>query len=44
MNPSCQPPVRCQDFWQYALFAAVAYIPAAAIKSGVAVRQARRDL
>jgi hypothetical protein len=35
---------QTDDFWQYALFAAVAYIRAAAIKSGVAARQACRDL
>jgi hypothetical protein len=35
---------QTDDFWQYALFAAVAYIRAAAIKSGVTVRQASRDL
>jgi len=35
---------QTDDFSRYALFAAVAYIRAAAVKSGVAVRQARRDL
>jgi len=32
------------DFWQYALFAAVAYIRAAASRAGVPVRQACQDL
>jgi len=32
------------DFWQYALFAAVAYIRAAASRAGVSVRQACQDL
>jgi hypothetical protein len=32
------------DFWQYALFAAVAYIRAAASRVGVPVRQACQDL
>jgi hypothetical protein len=33
------------DFWQYALFAAVAYIRAAAAsRTGVPVRQAGQDL
>jgi hypothetical protein len=31
------------DFWQYALFAAVAYIRAAASRAGVPVRQACQD-
>ena len=32
------------DFWQYALFAAVAYIRAAGSRAGVPVRQACQDL
>src|ERR1700751_2683357 len=32
------------DFWQYALFAAVAYVRAAASRAGVPVRQACQDL
>ena len=32
------------DFWQYALFAVVAYIRAAASRAGVPVRQACQDL
>jgi hypothetical protein len=32
------------DFWQYALFAAVAFIRAAASRAGVPVRQACQDL
>ena len=32
------------DFWQYALFGAVAYIRAAASRAGVPVRQAYHDL
>ena len=32
------------DFWQYALFAAVAYLRAAASRAGVPVRQACQDL
>ncbi len=32
------------DFWQYALFAAVAYIRAAASQVGVPVRQTCQDL
>ncbi len=32
------------DFWQYALFAAVAYIRAAASRSGVPVHHACQDL
>jgi hypothetical protein len=35
---------QTDDFWQYALFAAVAYIRAAASRAGVSVRQACRDL
>ncbi|HEV2252809.1 MAG TPA: hypothetical protein VGS06_06410 [Streptosporangiaceae bacterium] len=35
---------QADDFWQYALFAAVAYIRAAASRAGVPVRQACRDL
>jgi len=35
---------QTDDFWQYALFAAVAYIRAAAIRAGVPVRQACQDL
>jgi hypothetical protein len=35
---------RTDDFWQYALFAVVAYIRAAASRAGVSVRQACQDL
>jgi len=35
---------QTDDFWQYALFAAVAYIRAAAGRAGVPVRQACQDL
>ena len=35
---------QTDDFWQYALFAAVAYIRAAARRAGVPVRQACQDL
>ena len=35
---------QADDFWQYALFAAVAYIRAAASRAGVPVRQACQDL
>ena len=35
---------QADDFWQYALFAAVAYIRAAAGRVGVPVRQACQDL
>src|SRR5712692_7257623 len=35
---------QTDDFWQYALFAAVAYIRAAASRAGVPVRQACQDL
>jgi hypothetical protein len=35
---------QTDDFWQYALFAAVAYIRATASRAGVPVRQARQDL
>jgi hypothetical protein len=35
---------QADDFWQYALLAAVAYIRAAASRAGVSVRQACRDL
>jgi len=35
---------QTDDFWQYALFAAVAYIRAAATRAGVPVRQACQDL
>jgi hypothetical protein len=35
---------QTDDFWQYALFAAVAYIRAAASRVGVPVRQACQDL
>jgi hypothetical protein len=35
---------QTDDFWQYALFAAVAYIRAAANRAGVPVRQACQDL
>lgn len=35
---------QSDDFWQYALFATVAYIRAAASRAGVPVRQACQDL
>ncbi len=35
---------QTDDFWQYALFAEVAYIRAAASRAGVPVRQACQDL
>ena len=35
---------QTDDFWQYALFAAVAYIRAAASRAGVPVRQVCHDL
>jgi hypothetical protein len=35
---------QTDDFWQYALFAAVAYIRAAASRAGVPVRQACQDM
>jgi hypothetical protein len=35
---------QADDFWQYALLAAVAYIRAAASRAGVPVRQACQDL
>ena len=35
---------QTDDFWQYALFAAVAYIRATASRAGVPVRQACQDL
>ena len=35
---------QSDDFWQYALFAAVAYIRAAASRAGVPARQACQDL
>ena len=35
---------QTDDFWQYALFAAVAYLRAAASRAGVPVRQACEDL
>jgi hypothetical protein len=35
---------QTDDFWQYALFAAVAYIRAAASRTGTPVRQACQDL
>ena len=35
---------QTDDFWQYALFAAVAYIRAAASRAGVPLRQACQDL
>jgi hypothetical protein len=35
---------QSDDFWQYALFAAVAYIRAAASRAGMPVRQACHDL
>ncbi len=35
---------QTDDFWQYAMYAAVACIRAAASRAGVPVRQACRDL
>jgi hypothetical protein len=35
---------QTDDFWQYPLFAVVAYIRAAASRAGVPVRQACQDL
>jgi len=35
---------QADDFWQYALYAAVAFIRAAASRAGLPVRQARQDL
>ena len=35
---------QADDFWQHAMYAAVAYIRAAASRAGVPVRQACRDL
>ena len=35
---------QTDDFWQYALYAAVAYIRAAASRAGVPVRQACQEL
>ena len=35
---------QTDDFWQYALFASVAYIRAASSRAGVPVRQACQDL
>jgi hypothetical protein len=35
---------QTDDFWQYALYAAVAYIRAAADRAGVPVRQACQEL
>ena len=35
---------QADDFWQHALFAAVAFIRAAASRTGVPVRRACRDL
>ena len=35
---------QADDYWQYALFAAVAYIRSAASRAGVPVRQACQDL
>ncbi len=35
---------QADDFWQYALFAAVAYVRAGASRAGVPVRQACQDL
>ena len=35
---------QTDDFWQYALYAAVAYVRAAASRAGVPVRQACQDL
>ena len=35
---------QTDDFWEYALFAAIAYIRAAASRAGVTVHQACQDL
>jgi len=35
---------QTDDFWQYAMFATVAYLRAAASRAGVPVRQACQDL
>ena len=35
---------QADDFWQYAMYAAVAYVRAAASRAGVPVRQACQDL
>ena len=35
---------QSDDFWQYALFAAVAYVRAAATRAGVPLGQASQDL
>jgi hypothetical protein len=35
---------QSDDFWQYALFAAVAYVRAAASRAGVPLSQACQDL
>jgi hypothetical protein len=35
---------QTDDFWQYAMYAAIAYIRAAASRAGVPVRQACQDL
>src|SRR5689334_12484118 len=35
---------QTDDFWQYALYAAVAYVRAAASRAGIPVRQACQDL
>ena len=35
---------QADDFWQYAMYAAIAYIRAAASRAGVPVRQACQDL
>jgi hypothetical protein len=35
---------QTDDFWQYAMFAAVAYIRAAAGRAGVPIRQACQEL
>jgi hypothetical protein len=35
---------QTDDFWLYSMYAAVAYIRAAASRAGVPVRQARQDL
>ena len=35
---------QTDDFWQYALFTAIAYVRAAASRAGVPVRQACQDL
>jgi hypothetical protein len=35
---------QTDDFWQYAMYAAIAYVHAAASRAGVPVRQACQDL